>query len=94
VVSPEAELVGVVTGWDITRATAIGSPDNLPLENVMTRQVIFADPQDGILEVIRKLEHHEISAMPVASGKSVLGMISSDLLARRSLLRLLQSQIA
>jgi CBS domain-containing protein len=93
VVNPESELVGVVTGWDITRATSIGSPDNLPLENVMTREVISADPQDGILDVIRKLEHHEISAMPVVSGNAVLGMVSSDLLARRSLLRLLQSQI-
>jgi len=94
VVNPESELVGVVTGWDITQATSIGSPDNLPLENVMTREVISADPQDGILDVIRKLEHHEISAMPVVSGKAVLGMVSSDLLARRSLLRLLQSQIS
>ena len=94
VVNPESELVGVVTSWDITRATSIGSPDNLPLENVMTREVISADPQDGILDVIRKLEHHEISAMPVVSGKAVLGMVSSDLLARRSLLRLLQSQIS
>jgi len=93
VVNDEAELAGVVTDWDITRATSMGSPDNQPLEEVMTREVVSADPQDGILEVIRKLEHHEISAMPVVSGKSVLGMISSDLLARRSLLRLLQSQI-
>ena len=93
VVSQEDELVGVVTGWDITRATSIGSPDNLPLEKVMTREVITADPHDGILEVIRKLEHHEISAMPVVSDKAVLGLVSSDLLARRSLLRLLQSQI-
>lgn len=93
VVNDESELAGVVTDWDITRATSMGSPDNQPLEEVMTRAVVSADPQDGILEVIRKLEHHEISAMPVVSGKSVLGMISSDLLARRSLLRLLQSQI-
>jgi glutamate dehydrogenase/leucine dehydrogenase/CBS domain-containing protein len=93
VVSPEGELVGVITGWDITRATAIGSPDNLPLENVMTDDVITTNPEDGILEVIRKLEHHEISAMPVVSGTAVLGMVSSDLLARRSLFRLLQSQI-
>jgi len=93
VVNDEAELAGVVTDWDITRATSMGSPDNQPLEEVMTREVVSADPQDGILDVIRKLEHHEISAMPVVSGKSVLGMISSDLLARRSLLRLLQSQI-
>ena len=93
VVNEQAELAGVVTDWDITRATSMGSPDDLPLTQVMTREVVYADPQDGILDVIRKLEHHEISAMPVVSGKSVLGMISSDLLARRSLLRLLQSQI-
>ena len=79
VVNDQSELVGVVTDWDITRATSMGSPDNQPLEEVMTRAVVSADPQDGILEVIRKLEHHEISAMPVVSGKSVLGMISSDL---------------
>ncbi len=93
VVNPDSELVGVVTGWDITRATSIGSPDNLPLEEVMTRQVVSADPKDGILDLIRKLEHHEISAMPVVSGKVVLGMVSTDILARKSLFRLLQSQI-
>jgi len=83
----------VVTEWDITRATARGSPDDQPLDRIMTRQVITAGPQDGILEVIRKLEYHEISSMPVVSGKSVLGMVNSDLLARKSLLRLLQSQV-
>jgi len=82
----------VVTEWDVTRATALGSPDDQPLSNVMTRQVIAASPKDSILEMIRKLEYHEISAMPVVDGKKVLGMVSSDLLARRSLLRLLQSQ--
>src|SRR3990170_2801331 len=93
VVSPDGELLGVVTEWDITRATARGSPDDQPLDRIMTRQVITASPQDGILEVIRKLEYHEISSMPVVSGKSVLGMVNSDLLARKSLLRLLQSQV-
>jgi glutamate dehydrogenase/leucine dehydrogenase/CBS domain-containing protein len=92
IVASEGELVGVVTEWDVTRATALGSPDDLPLSEVMTRKVITASPSDGLLEVIRKLEHHEISAMPVVSGKSVMGMVSSDLLARRSLMRLLQSQ--
>jgi glutamate dehydrogenase (NAD(P)+) len=92
VVSSQGDLEGVVTEWDITRGTAQGSPDDQPLVEVMTREVIAADPMDGILDVIRKLEYHEISAMPVVDGKSVLGMVSSDLLARRSLLRLLQSQ--
>jgi glutamate dehydrogenase/leucine dehydrogenase/CBS domain-containing protein len=91
VVAPGGNLVGVVTEWDITRATAQGSPEDLPAERIMTQTVVAARPEDSLVEVIRKLEHHEISAMPVVDGHAVLGMVSSDLLARRSLLRLLQS---
>jgi glutamate dehydrogenase (NAD(P)+) len=94
VITPNGELVGVITEWDITRATAMGSPDNQPLEHIMTRTVICANPEDSILEMIRKLEYHEISAMPVVDQGSVAGMITADLLAKRSLLRLLQSQVS
>jgi glutamate dehydrogenase (NAD(P)+) len=45
-----------------------------------------------LLELVRKLEHHEISAMPVVKEGRVLGMISTDVLARRSLYPLLISQ--
>jgi glutamate dehydrogenase (NAD(P)+) len=93
IVSTSGQLVGVVTEWDITRATAQAAPDDLPIQGIMTRQVITAAPTDGILSVIRKLEHYEISAMPVVSQHGVLGMVSTDLLARRSLFRLLQSQV-
>jgi glutamate dehydrogenase (NAD(P)+) len=58
----------------------------------MTREVIAAAPGDGILEMVQRLEHHDISAMPVVAGRVVQGMVSTDLLARRSLHRLLQSQ--
>ena len=58
----------------------------------MTREVITAQPTDNILEVVRKLEHFEISAMPVVNGAGVMGVISSDILARRTLYRLLQAQ--
>jgi glutamate dehydrogenase/leucine dehydrogenase/CBS domain-containing protein len=94
VVTPTGELVGVITEWDITRATALGSPDNQPLERIMTRKVITVKPDDTILEMIRKLEYHEISAMPVVDQGIVAGMITADLLAKRSLLRLLQSQVS
>jgi CBS domain-containing protein len=92
VVTPPGGLAGVVTEWDVTRATAQGSPDDQPLKEIMTAQVIAASPGDSILEMVRKLEYHEISAMPVVDRGAVLGMVSADLLARRSLLRLLQSQ--
>ena len=94
ITSPSNQLAGVVTEWDITRATAQGSPDDLSIQEIMTQGVITAGPTDGILDVIRKLEHHEISAMPVVAEKVVLGMVSTDLLARHSLYRLLQSQAA
>ena len=92
VVTNQGNLTGVVTDWDITRATALESPETMPLQKIMTRQVITASPHDTILELVRKLEYHEISAMPVVDKGAVLGMVSTDLLSRRSLLRLLQSQ--
>jgi glutamate dehydrogenase (NAD(P)+) len=93
VVTPQGELAGVVTRWDITRAIAQGMPDTESLERIMTREVIAAAPDDSILTMVRKLEYHDISAMPVVERGAVLGMVSADLLARRSLLRLLQSQL-
>jgi len=92
VVSLEGNLAGVVTDWDITQATAVGCSDEMPLSEIMSSNVISVTPEDGILTIVRKLEHHEISAMPVVDGQKVLGLVSTDLLARRSLLRLLQSQ--
>ncbi len=92
VVDTQQQLAGVVTEWDITRATATGCGHDVSLEGIMTRQVVAASLQESILEVVRKLEHHEISAMPVVDAGAVVGMVSTDLLARRTLLRLLQSQ--
>ena len=92
VLSRDDDLAGVVTSWDITRATALGSPEDQPLHEIMTREVVFAKPSDSILDVIRRLEHYEISAMPIVESGCVEGMVSADLLARGSLFRLLQSQ--
>jgi glutamate dehydrogenase/leucine dehydrogenase/CBS domain-containing protein len=92
VISADGGLVGVVTEWDITRASADRCAEDAPLTQIMTPDVIHADPEDNILDVVRKLEHFEISAMPVVRKGKVLGVISSDILARRTLYKLLQSQ--
>jgi glutamate dehydrogenase/leucine dehydrogenase/CBS domain-containing protein len=94
VLSDQGRLAGVVTEWDITQATAKGKPGTTPLAEIMTTAVVTASPTDGFLDVIRKLEHHGISAMPVVAESKVLGKISANLLARRSLLGLLQSETA
>ena len=94
VVDESQKLTGVITEWDFVRATAAGTPPQTPIETIMTRQVVTAAPGDSLLEILRRLEHHEYSALPVVDGGRVVGIVSSDLLATRSLTRLLQSQAA
>ncbi|MGD2078328.1 MAG: CBS domain-containing protein, partial [Chloroflexota bacterium] len=92
VVSESGELVGVITDWDITQASATGCGDDVPLSQIMSSDVIAACPTESILDVVRKLEHYEISAMPVVTDDGCIGAISSDILAQRTLYRLLQAQ--
>jgi glutamate dehydrogenase (NAD(P)+) len=94
VVDEAGALIGVITDWDITQATAQDEPNDALLASIMTQDVITACPDDRFLDIIRKLEHHDISAMPVVGDGAVLGKISANLLAKRSLLRLLQSEAA
>lgn len=93
VVTTEDELAGIITRWDITRATAIGCSEDMPLKEIMTEKVISAKPDDGLLTIVRNLEHYEFSAMPVVDSGQVVGMVGTDILTRTSLLRLLQTQM-
>jgi glutamate dehydrogenase (NAD(P)+) len=92
VINSRNEMVGIISNWDITKAASRGPIDKTTLEQAMTKQVISAKPDDLILDLVRKLEYYEISAMPITDGKKVRGMVSTDILARRSLYRLLQSR--
>jgi glutamate dehydrogenase (NAD(P)+) len=91
VLDADGKLAGVITTWDITRATAQGVCDE-SVASIMTRDVVMASPDFSILEIVRELEHHRISAMPVAADGAVLGMVTSDLLAQRYLLQLLRAK--
>jgi len=92
VLSPQGKLAGVVTSWDITHAVSKGVCEELSLEKIMTREVVYASPTDSILDIVRELEQNQISAMPVVEDGKVVGMINSDLLAHRYLLPYLESQ--
>ncbi|MFW9819198.1 MAG: Glu/Leu/Phe/Val dehydrogenase dimerization domain-containing protein [Candidatus Thorarchaeota archaeon] len=87
----ENKLVGVVTDWDITKAIADGNI-NATLDKIMTEDVVTAHPNFTILDIIRELEQYEISAMPVVEEGIVLGKVSSDLIAQRYVIDLLQSR--
>lgn len=91
VVSQKSKLIGIVTNWDVTNALATGLHQDSPLTEIMTANVISIAPDCPIIDCIRRLEHYEISAMPVEEEGRVIGRISGDLLARRTLFRLLQT---
>jgi CBS domain-containing protein len=91
VLSGDGKLVGVLTAWDITRAVAEDVCEK-SVETIMTRKVVSANPASSILDIVTEFEQNQISAMPVVDDGKVLGMVSSDLLAQRYLLRLLRSQ--
>jgi len=83
------QLLGVVTDWDITHAIAEGKPDSLAVSEIMSREVITVSPDANIPDVLQLLETHEITAMPVEEKGDVVGVISSHILARKTLARLL-----
>ncbi len=64
-----------------------------PLTKVMTCDVITTGPDATIIDCIRMLENHEISAMPIVEENKVVGVISGDILARQTLFRLLQTMV-
>lgn len=88
VISDE-KLVGVVTDWDVTKASAEGFCDGI-VTKIMTKQVITASPDFNILDIVREFEQYQISAMPVVQDGKVLGKISSDLIAQHYILNFLQ----
>lgn len=88
----EEKLIGVVTDWDITQATAEGV-SNVTLKLIMTKDVISVTPDYSIIDIVRELEQYQISAMPVVKDGEVLGKVSSDLIAQRYMLSLLQDHI-
>jgi len=91
--SADAKLLGIMTSWDITQAIAKGIGGDSLTDTIMTRKVISARPNQRILEVVRELQQHNISEMPVVDENGrVLGKIGADLLSARLLLPILQSQ--
>jgi len=82
----EKKLIGVVTDWDITKAMAENACD-VNLSEIMTKNVITAPPDYTIIDLVRKLEQHRISAIPIVEDGKVMGKISSDLITRRYILQ-------
>jgi homoserine O-acetyltransferase len=76
VVSGSGQLVGIVTSWDIAKAVA---SNYLWLDEIMSRDVVTTIPGEPIEMAARKMEEHQISALPVINEQQhVIGIITVD----------------
>jgi len=78
VVDGEGKLVGIITERDVVRkCTAEGlSCSGIRVEDVMTRQVVIASPEDDTDHAINLMKQKRICHLPILDGEKVVGMIS------------------
>jgi homoserine O-acetyltransferase len=80
VISEDGKLAGIVTAWDVSKTVAL---KYTKLEEIMTRDVVTIGLSDPIERAAKKMNEHNISALPVVdAGQRVIGMITSDGVSR------------
>jgi CBS domain-containing protein len=72
------KVLGIVTERDILRSCCRlhRTMDQLRAEDVMTREVVFGNPQDSVVDALRTMHHHSVRYLPIREGDRVIGMVS------------------
>ena len=79
IVDGNMKIIGIVTERDVVRLLASKGPTILQekLENVMTRKLVTANPEDPISALAYKMIEHGIRHLPVVDQEGkLLGVIS------------------
>lgn len=87
VVNRDNELVGIISDRDVDARTRLlaRSRGGLCAADIMTRDVVVAEPHMPLSEAIDILSRNRFGALPVVVGRRVVGLLSTY-----DLLRLLQ----
>lgn len=74
----EGTLVGVFSERDLmARVVAAGlDPDGTRVSDVMTKQLVVAEANDGIGDALQKMYDTKCRHLPVVSGGKLIGMLS------------------
>ncbi|MDG1462844.1 MAG: CBS domain-containing protein [Gammaproteobacteria bacterium] len=78
VLNAAASLVGLVSERDIVRVTASAGADTLamPVSEIMTRNLLLANPDDSMEVVMKCMNDHRIRHLPVVTDQQLFGLIS------------------
>jgi CBS domain-containing protein len=80
---------GIITERDILKQTA-RAPGDLgatPVGVVMTRDLVIADPDDGLEEVMEAMTQRRVRHLPVVRDRQLLGIVSIGDLINACLIR-------
>lgn len=74
-----ARMLGILSERDVVRAIANDGTDALdqPVSHHMTRNVVTASEQDGVLEIAKKMSEGRFRHMPVVTNGRVVGIVST-----------------
>lgn len=72
-------LLGIVSERDVVRAISKDGCDALdhPVSQHMTKQVVVAHEQDGVLEIAQKMSTGRFRHMPVVTDGRIVGIVST-----------------
>ena len=86
----DGRLVGIVAERDLRAASpnvdevadvlpeheGVPKPDRIPIETVMTREVVVLRPRDTVEDAARLMRSRRIAAIPIVDGERVIGVLT------------------
>jgi CBS domain-containing protein len=78
VLGDDDRVVGIVSERDIVRTIAQGGESALdrPVADCMTRDVLFARPQETVDSLLGRMTDRRIRHLPVCEGERLVGLVS------------------
>ncbi len=77
VVTKGGKVVGIFTERDLVKAMSSGASLDEPVSKYMTKDIIFANPNESVENALAKMLRYGIRHLPVVDeGKRLLGVVS------------------
>ena len=73
-----SRLIGIISERDYTRKVILKglSSKDRPVRDIMTREVLTANPSDSIEDCIRVMTEKRVRHLPVLEGTKMIGIVS------------------